>query len=145
MQTLEEAKQFLRNNWEKGVECPCCTQHVRLWKHSINSAIARTLIAMYRKNGTDWVHIMKDIHLTTMYGIAEFWELIVPKTENDEDKKSSGYWKLTERGRQFVTAQIIIPRYKWVFENKVRRTSTDYVGIGDCLGKKFNYRELMEG
>lgn len=32
-ETLEEAKQFLRENWEEGADCPCCTQKVKLWKN----------------------------------------------------------------------------------------------------------------
>ena len=33
--TLEEAKQFLRDRFENGAECPCCKQYVKLYKRKL--------------------------------------------------------------------------------------------------------------
>lgn len=49
--TIEEAKQLLKDNWEKGIECPCCTQFVKLYKRPLYSAQAYSLI----RKGTDFV------------------------------------------------------------------------------------------
>jgi hypothetical protein len=147
--TLQEAKKELREGWEKGIECPCCTQLVRLWKHKLNSAIARTLISMYnisKGRNDEWVHIMNEIHITTMYGIAEFWGVIEPKDHQkfEDDKRASGMWRLTEKGKKFVEGKILIPKYLFIFNNKVRRTSEETTSIKGCLGNKFSYSELMD-
>jgi len=151
--TVAEAKIFLRENWEEGINCPCCGQLVRKWRHSINSSIARTLIKMLlveTKTGNRWVHIMNQIGITTMYSIATYWDLIepleYPKIDSLlDDKKSSGMWFLTEKGKLFVKGFITIPKYVNVFDHKLVGTEGKEVFIQDCLGKKFSYNELMKG
>jgi hypothetical protein len=143
MKTLEEAKSECRMGWEKGLNCPCCTQYVKLWKHSINSAIAMLLIYMYHTK-REWVHIMKETKFTTMYGIAQFWGVIIQKTKTPEDdKRASGFWKLTDLGVDFVTGKISIPRYLYLYNDKVIRISEEKCTIKSCLTKKFSYSELM--
>ena len=144
MQTIEEGKAYLRDHMSEGADCPLCTQYVRLWKHSVNSSIARTLIKMYRLRGRGWVHIMNEIGYTTMYGIAQHWDLIEPKEKNpDEDKRASGQWRLTVRGEMFVKNETSIPKHLYIYNNRVITESDDRVHITDSLGKKFSYRELM--
>lgn len=143
MTTIAEAKKFLRDNFEKGVDCPACGQLVRRWKHSLNSSIARTLIQMYNKGG--YVHIMNEIHLTTMYAIAAYWGLIEAKEHNitDDNKKASGEWKLTPKGEAFVENRITIAKYCYVFDHMVDGFSKEQVDIEQSLGKKFDYKELI--
>lgn len=147
METILEGKEYLRDNWSEGVHCPCCKQYVRLWKHCINSAITRTLIDMQRrhKKGQEWIHIMHDIGITTMYGIAEFWDLIEPHPKCEDGKRASGMWRLTSKGISFVDGFSDIPRYAYVFNNKVYDFSRDRIWVEESLGKKFNYQELLYG
>lgn len=144
--TVREVKEFLSANANGGCLCPCCHQLVRVWKHSINSSLARTLIRMYAIGGVqrDYVHIMRDIHLSTMYGILRYWGLIEPKDESAlDDKKASGMWKLTETGASFVKRQTTVPKHILVYNDQVYKRSPDTVSIVECLGKKFSYAELM--
>lgn len=148
MNTIEEAKEHLRANWEKGVQCPCCGQLVRRWKHSLNTSLARTLIEMHKirvKENREFVHIMREIHLTTMYGILAYWKLIEPREHfiTDDHKKASGEWRLTEKGTDFVQMGVLLPKYVYIFNDKIDGFSEEQTNIKGCLGKKFNYEELI--
>lgn len=148
MTTIEEAKIYLRENWNKGCDCPVCTQFVRLWKQKINSQIAKCLISLYLISKSDnkrWVHILREIKPSNrMYSLARWWGLIEAKEyHGEDDKKSSGYWCLTIKGINFVENKIKIPKYALLFNNHFYKFSGEDVDISDALGQKFSYRELM--
>jgi predicted transcriptional regulator len=148
-ETVQEAKTYLRANFEKGATCPCCGQLVKLWKHALNSSIVRTLIAMHVRHlsGQEYIHIMKEVKLTTMYGIAEYWKLIEAKEHDiaDDNNKASGLWKLTPKGTEFVEMRILVPKYVYVFNDKVDGFSKEETNIEACLAKGFVYRDLIKG
>ena len=48
MNTIAEAKQYLRKNFKEGTVCPCCDKYVKAYKRKLNSGIARALIIMYK-------------------------------------------------------------------------------------------------
>jgi len=110
METIKQAKKYLRENWLEGVSCPCCSQFVKLWRHKVNSQIAKCLIQVYRiseREGREWVHILNEIKPSNrMYSLARHWELLKAKEfKKDEDKKSNGFWKITPKGKEFVKRQ----------------------------------------
>jgi hypothetical protein len=76
---------------------------------------------------------------------AKWWGLVEPaaKDEKDEDKKASGRWRLTDKGRAFVIGRTLIPKYAFIFDNGCFGYSEAMVDIRDALKKKFSYEELM--
>ncbi|HWY36093.1 MAG TPA: hypothetical protein VNX68_15720, partial [Nitrosopumilaceae archaeon] len=46
--TVEEAKKFLRKNFDLGVNCPCCGQLVKNWRRKLDSRMARALIGLHQ-------------------------------------------------------------------------------------------------
>jgi len=142
--TLKEIKEHLQSGWVKGTSCPACKQLVKIYPHQINSAIARVLIRMYNSDA-EWINIFRDLKpSTTMYSIAAFWKLIEPKGDEPENNsKSSGYWRLTEKGRLFVENNLDIPKHAYIYNNQVRGFSAEEISIVKALGKKFDYAELM--
>lgn len=152
METITEAKQYLRVNFEKGVECPCCTQFVKLYRHRLNSQMAKTLIEIYNissEENREWIHVLNEIKPSNrMYSLMRFWDLIVAaeydQVNSYEDKKASGYWKITERGEKFVNNEINISKYVYLFNNRKYSISEETISIHEALGKKFSYSELMQ-
>lgn len=146
--TVQETKDFLRQNYEKGCTCPSCGQFVKLYKRKLNSSMARALIILFNLSKTqEWIHsreITKNVNITGDFAKMAYWKLIEEKKkEGGEDKRTSGIWKITERGRQFVRGQIRIPAYVFIYNAKLQGFSDDTATIRDCLGKKFSYSELM--
>jgi hypothetical protein len=159
METLKEAKSYLKANWGKGVECPCCGQFVKLYKRTLNSGMAVTLIRIY--NLTEhidlnlppviWIDVkdflrQKRYHNGHDWTLLRFWGLLEQQvSEDNPEQKHSGFWKITEKGKDFVKNKIIVPKQLLHFN----QTPYGFVGkeitITDALGSKFNYQELMDG
>lgn len=153
METLEEGKQFLRDNWEKGARCPCCTQFVKIYKRRIHHTMARMLINLYLLDLKEsrfyhTTEIQKELKLSGTADFAKlvYWELIEELEENqNENTKTSGFWKITEKGRLFVQNKISVPSHAKIFDARLLGFEGDQVSIKESFGKFFNYSELMKG
>ena len=152
MRTINDAKNFLRRNYSKGCDCPCCGQFVKLYKRKLNSGMARNLIRIHResKDGK-YIHVEDTLrrykdHSGHDWALLRFWELIEEKPEHSEsEKKNSGEWRLTYKGRQFVLSRIRVPMRILMYNNKFRGYDDNgTIDIVQALGNNFNYRELIE-
>lgn len=149
--TIKEAKEFLRANFEKGVDCPCCNQFVKLYKRKLNSGMAKTLIRIYKESGDGekWIPVkeflrQKKYHNGHDWTLLKYWDLLIekPKDENTQTK-NSGFWKITEKGKSFVENKINLPDRVFIYNNRVLGFSDKEVNIKHCLGAKFNYNEIL--
>jgi hypothetical protein len=153
--TLSQARVYLQENYEEGVGCPCCKQHVKLYKRKLNSAMAIALIEIYnasKYNGFDFIHV--EDHFKEMPGLPSsirgdfpklrHWGLIEALKEKREDgSKRNGMYRITGRGIAFVQCNLRVASHVHLFNNEVKGFSDNHVGIAACLGSKFNYDELM--
>ena len=74
-----------------------------------------------------------------------YWNLAHTRKDETKEKKTSGFWKPTKLGIDFVMNKAKIPKYVHVYNAKVVKTDeTEKVSIVDCFGNKFNYEELMK-
>lgn len=146
---LRSAREYLRDNWLKGVDCPCCHQFVKRYRRPMHSSQAAGLIALYRASnkGETYCHIHEFVNYLGSGDFAKlrFWGLVEeePKDKNDKAKKTSGRWKLTEKGCMFVRAEIGVQSHVTIFNKKCYGLQGKQVTIGQVLGKKFDYSELM--
>ena|SRR5210317_855841 len=153
METIKEAKDFLRRNWTAGAKCPCCQQNVKLYKRPLGSAQAAALIVTWKlhKKGKIWVHVQDDIIVGAKINIkgdfakCRFWGLIRSLENEDPTKKDSGWWQLTQKGIDFVKNQ------KRVYSHIYTYNQTFYgfeksktISILDALKNKFDYSKLIE-
>ena len=155
---LAAAKKRLLEGAEKGVECPCCGQYVKLYRRKLNSQMALFLIRLYRiteRAGTEYHHVRDFLdagHKASSDGTyLRHWGYIEPlpkadAPEADTEKKkqrTSGYWKITAQGKCFVEGLIEAPAAILMQSGKFRGYDEEKVGIKDALGVKFDYEELM--
>ena len=54
--TIQEAKNFLKENFEKGCICPTCNKIVKKYVRPLNSVMARMLIRLYHLP-EGWNHV----------------------------------------------------------------------------------------
>ena len=149
--TLKEAKAFLRENWEAGATCPCCTQNVKKYPRPIHGSMAYLLIRLYKldRNNPDYYHVTQIYDKGKSNGSDDFskfqvWGMIEQRTKEDGQKgRTSGYWKITEKGRQWVRGEITVPSHAYMFNKKCYGFSEDGVTIREALGIKFDYEELI--
>lgn len=148
-ETLEEAKQFLRDNWEKGVDCPCCNRYVRRYKIKLNSAMSLFLINLYKHSlhSNEPAHISELVNkngkISMSYGWLRYWELAENVKNEDPDKKGSGYWRITELGKKFASGKLRLYSHAYFYDGKSYGHTGNKITIQEALGNKFSYEELM--
>lgn len=147
MQTISQAKEYLKSNFDKGVDCPCCGQLVKLYHRPIYGSQAVSLINLY-KLGPGYHHISGFNSGRTGGGDfakLRFWGLAKEQPNEDDGKRTSGMWAITEKGIDWVLGTISVQKYVDIYNQKPISFSGDQVYIREVLGDKFNYEELMKG
>ena len=156
---LAEARAWLHTRLDEGAQCPCCDQHAQRYYRTINSGMARWLLAlvtMSPEGASNWVST-KDViqHAAARRGFGSslgsgeapsllpFWGLIQCRPNDEPTKKHSGVWRPTKLGYDFSRDRVTVPRTAVVHNNVLDRLEGDQIGIRQCLGKKFSYEELM--
>ncbi len=154
--SLGEGRLWLMSAREErdGAECPCCGQMAKIYSRSINGAMAHALmlVAFGTKHGQadddGWIHITTFLNGRTGRvgdgGLAKlrYWGL-VEGTSGGGDDDRRGYWRITEKGLLFVLKRLKLPKYALVYDGTAFGYDGPDVGISECLGKKFDYEEIL--
>jgi hypothetical protein len=154
-ETLEEAREYVADGMMEpnGIACPCCEQRAKLYKRPLNGSMAAMLIVLsHINNGNGWTYIEEWREKSGIklngggdYGKLAYWNLVESMpVAPEQDKGSSGQWKMTKKGFEFSAGSIKVPSHALIYNNKVMGFSDKLVGINECLGKKFSYMEVME-
>jgi len=149
-ETLEEAKEWLREHLKEGARCPCCTQLAKVYSRPVYGTMASHLINLYN---LDKSSDERFFHVSAFcpkhpgdFAKLVYWELIEerPKDEDNTEKRTSGYWAITDRGKRFVRNQTTIMSHVKLYDSRVMGFEGKSVDIKTILGKKFDYEELMK-
>lgn len=141
--------QALKDGWQGC--CPHCGRWAQVYRRTLHTSVCLQLAALYRADGSmDYVHTSKLLRAgstgTGDFCKAKYWNLIQSKPDHEQDeKKSSGYWMLTTKGLDFVRHGGFIEKYALIYDDKVIGYKGPMVTFQQCVGKKFNYLELLEG
>lgn len=156
--TLSAARDWLRNRVEAGAHCPCCSQYAKVYARTVTSTMAYALICIYHyfaeNPEASWLHVPDyltrvcrvgptvrggDWAKLTAWGLLEMREL-----DREDGSPRNGYYRITEKGKEFVRGTIALPRYALFYDGRVLRLDDDRrITIGTALGKRFDYAELM--
>lgn len=145
--TIAEAKECLRENWQDGVECPCCKQLVKLYPHKLNATAVSDLIRLWnlsdRETGA-FRHVREFSHdRGGSFAKLAHWGLVDSKINDDTKKRTSGMWCITDAGKEFVIGLTSIPERAYLFNGKCYAMSNNKVNIREALRNKFDYEDLM--
>ena len=151
---INAAREMIRDRADEGLECPCCRQFVKIYQRKLYSSIAYALICLYKNHPhSEYIHLndltLKDPIMAGSGGRGDFaklahWNLIEEKTKSEnDDKRNSGYWKITENGILFVERKIRVPSHVKIYNGKMIGHSGACIGIDECLGNRFSYYNLM--
>jgi hypothetical protein len=142
--TLGEAREWLRARVKEGERCPCCTQFAKIYRRNINSGMARALITQWRYARYDYAHTAGLARWTHEAAQLVWWGLLESEGIKREDGGRTAWHRITPQGGLFVTNDIRVPKYAVVYDGRLMRLEGKNIGIMDALGKRFNYRELMD-
>jgi hypothetical protein len=146
--TIEEAKMWVNQNSKIGCICPCCDRLIKVYKRKLNSGMSQELIALYELSRNDLETIF--FHHTQFAKVSggelsklTHWGLVCEKPNSIQDKKTSGFWGITEKGIQFVENKISVEKYIYLLDAELISYSKEKTNIIESLGNKFSYPELM--
>jgi hypothetical protein len=145
--TVAEAKEWLKARLDVGAKCPVCHQRAQMYRRTINSGMARSLISMHllAPDG-GWVRITTQLDARSREeGKLRYWNLVTERPSDRADGVRSGFWRVTEAGRRFVLGMKKVPKYAHIYDDRFFKFSGPPITIYDALGKNFSYVELMSG
>jgi len=133
-------------------DCPTCGRPNNIYTRKLSTSMAAGLIRLYRLHedhpDQTYFHVKKfDLEgARGEFGVLSFWDLVEEAPNDDPEKKSSGLWRLTDFGREFVLGKTRVPKYviiKW--GSTFMGYCGEAVGIRSSLeyGNRFSYAELM--
>lgn len=138
---------------DDGVVCPTCNRFAKRYKRRLGAQQVvwlMWLVRAFERTG-EWVCVQDTAPWARHpggivggdYGKLVHWGLITPRLNDDPTKKSSGYWKPTQQGIDFVLRRVKVPSHVYLYNNCVNGWGDGLLTIDECLGVKFDYAELM--
>lgn len=125
--------------------CPCCKRLTAIYKRTLHKTIIQQLVNLYIKGGS-YTYIHSDNFITGTvgkdFGIAKHWGLIERESNNDPRKKTTGKWRLTILGLDFIASNADIPKYAYLYNDTLQGVSVTKVSIKECMGQEFDYSQL---
>jgi hypothetical protein len=149
--TLAEARDQLRGLVNEGHHCPLCTQYAKVYRRNMSSSAARTLILLYRFGEDEYIELgpLLQTHAPALAGRGEsthghWWKLMEQPPDLREDgARGNGLWRITPLGVEFVCRRRRVPKYARIYDGRCLGYRGAAVSITQCLGQRFDYRELM--
>jgi len=153
-------KAYVESRLPEGVDCPCCGRNNRRYTRTLDSGIARGLVALIRSSPNGEIVHVKDIPEMLVgdvvwashdFAKARYWGLCeevvgdqIPSEilESAARKRRKGFWRSTERGRKFVYSMLKIPKYISLMNNNFEKCHGDDWSIQDALGHPFDFSDI---
>lgn len=149
----------------KGGYCSCCGKWGKVYRHGISHSMMKALLWMASTHGVNWVNMPKqaprELIQTYTFATLKWWGLIQPLhiehevnvgedadgeqvlVYGDSATRSSGIWRVTPIGMQFAKGLVQVPKHVFLYNDTLKDVSIETIYIKDCVGKKFNYSEIM--
>ena len=139
MPTPEQIKMLSRWVMKKaieGIKCPICGRHVKVYRRKITNTMARSLIEMYNAHGMDWGHMPSTITSQRAdEAKLQYWGLIEEETVKRPDGGRAGWWRVTEKGVDYIRGNTSLPKYVQIYNKKLLEVEEDVTAnIRDALG-----------
>ncbi len=136
----------------RGSRCPTCDQYAKEYKRTVSSNMCvflRSLITEYflsRSQGEDgWVHYKKCKFGSRDYPHLALWDLAHTRSSECGKKRTTGEWKPTKRGIDFLFGKTTVPKYIYTYNGKkVGENRDEFIDFRTALGENsFDYTEIM--
>lgn len=134
-----------------GVLCPCCGKRNKVYHHAMHASMAAWLVLLVKNYEQEprWYGTAEPWALRINRGTGDaaklrHWGLIhkKPLDESDGDKASSGLWKPTVLGSEFVRRRMRVMSHWIDWHGESQGMAGEPIMIDNALGKKFRYSDL---
>lgn len=138
-------------NADRGYICPTCGSFCKRYFRNLNSNMALTMVVLFNRKKFGFIHIENFLRQHELPRSGDFPYLIhwglMQKMEGKRPDGSSrnGFYKLTDKGRQFVKGEITVKKTLIIYKNKAEGFEGPETDIKEALGTRFDYNQLMNG
>lgn len=156
--TIEQIRVYMRANWSDGVECPCCSQKVKLYRRTVNRGMAEVLVAIAREtvrrrissDHRPYINVERDLirgnealQGARDWATLRFWNLVEPLGDGGT-RRAAGEWRITVGGLWIVSHpdRALLPEWIEVFNNRPRGQSDKKRSLCDALQRPFRWEEV---
>lgn len=144
--TLREVKEIIAAGRNQGIDCPACSQRVKVYRRTITDKMALALLAHHELFGTRWGDITRSKakikRPSNDHSFLVHWGLFEHRRDRDGNRIGSD-WRVTETGQQWLTEQISVPRYADVLLGRCLRCYGPPTTVTDALGRHFDLDALL--
>lgn len=157
--TINAIREALREEWEEGTECPCCSQRVKLYPRTVNKGTAEVLVAIAREtirrrsspDHRPWIAVERDLIRGNAdlqgardWTTLKYWKLIEP-LDDGNGRRIPGEWRITPEGLWVVEHpdRKLLADTLLVFNDKVRETSEKKRSLEEALQRPFKREEVV--
>lgn len=146
--TVETARMQLEEALLGGSTCPCCDRFTKRYRRGLTAGMAVVLCRIVRHGRRGgWVNVpeLPNAPRGGDYAKLLHWGLLEQAKPDPDDptRRSSGLWRATARGVDFVLGRVSVPRAYIEYNNRVLGFEAEPITIREALGKRFDYSELM--
>lgn len=147
MKTLVRAKlEWIDTIKGGGGNCPCCERWGKIYSRGINENMVKSLMWLNSIH-TEWVDVPnkapKWLLRSNQLPTLRWWGLVERATKTDKTKNFSGLWKITEKGKRFLSFGEEVPKLAFTYNGQVVGFSDELVMAKDCLKQGFDYSQIM--
>lgn len=131
-----------------GGHCPCCKRFGKYNAFTITQKNAQALVWIYKNGGVDdWANTAKNAPREFMqaktFTNMRYWGLIEPHPNDNKEKKGSGYWRITQKGINYMNGQMRLPKKAFVYNRKLVGFGEQQIYFSECFKERFNFEEVM--
>lgn len=149
--SLNLARELLEQRADDGLDCPCCTQRVKVYRRRLTAVAARAVAALYQEHTLSWGHMgevarkhLRDVaHQGGYLVLGQHWGLIEEDPRKRSDGGRQGYWRVTPLGADWLRGEDTVPKYARVFNGRCLGLHGDLVTVTDVLGEGFDFGHLV--
>lgn len=129
--------------------CQKCHRKIITYKRTITGGMAVSLkninLLSIQNPDREFFHInefLKEGGKHLDYSHLTYFGLISNKANFDSTKASSGFWKITQEGKEFLDGSLSVPKFMLVRLGFLIGASEEYVTINDIKNINFNLERI---
>jgi hypothetical protein len=140
--TVREAREYVKLHAQAGLRCPCCNRINKIYKYNIVSTMVQALAWACRQSdplvNNGWVDFpetgSRDKQRFRNHPKLQYWGLLERRKDKKKGEVSSGLWRPTVFGREFMAGRTQLAQFAYVYNNRVLSMSKERVDIEACRG-----------
>lgn len=137
--TVADARRAMLEEAHKGVACPCCGQHVKVYQRAVTPSMLRWLFWLYLEwTATEdaWVDIKDSPVRGGDYAKLTYWRLAEQLKVSDKERGRSAFWRPTPLATALLVYKQPIARYCEIYNGQLLGWSEEETDVARILKLK---------